>query len=260
MRFNLLAPLFLFAFLASAEDRAAKVPEREMLCRAIADRMDYLEVKHSVVFNRGAFQRIEFGIPATTNQTFWAVYISDDSSIYLKADLVSRFEDARIESGELAFSGPPRKDLDFPLLALLDHELGHHLADTISRRVGNGPFPNTAEYRKFKWHELAGHKFISEGIAGFFGYCPSNYRKSVAKSVKDFPVDSDEKYWNSDRAKDLLRAGGYWLVYPIIRNYGERGIAYLVTHPLDFPDGKARKAAVEYQREALRELKRASKK
>ncbi|MDO8504721.1 MAG: hypothetical protein Q7S36_02600, partial [Candidatus Liptonbacteria bacterium] len=160
--------------------------------------------------------------------------------------------------GEHAFEGAPELNWDSELMVLLDHELGHALADQVSRRIGNGTWPDTKMYSKLIWHKRYGAKILSEGIGGYFGYIA--WESEGKRGEKSLPARSDDNYWHSDDGADSFYDGGYWLVSPIIRRFGEKGLEYLVTHSFEFPDGNARKAAKEYQKRALNELGKKKKK
>jgi hypothetical protein len=50
--------------------------------------------------------------------------------------------------------------------------------------------------------------------------------------------------------------GGYWLVRDILDTYRERGLIWLVSHPLSLSQNTMRADAVAYRQRALTDLKR----
>lgn len=226
----------------------------EALSQAAVDRMNYLESVHGIKFDRTEFCGAYLGIPEGEDRSFEGEYIPNKGSVYLNSRFTLQLTRVGFYLGERAFLGVPRLSKNPFIVVLLDHELGHALADHVSRRIGNGIWPNHEKLRKSAWHTICGTRVVSEGIGEFFGYSVTDYKKK--KNGRNLPVHSDIQYWNSDGSMEGSYTGGYWLVEPILKKYGERGLEYLVTHPLDFPDGKTRQAAKEYQKKALAELER----
>ena len=259
MRLRVLALVFALAFSVSSGIAQQTFPSpEESLNRAARDRMDYLEKLHGIKFERDVFCGARFGIPKEDNQSFLAEYVPNDGSIYLNPRFTLQLTRVAYYLGEHAFEGSPKLSKSPFFVTLLDHELGHVLPDHISRRMGNGVWPDNDKLRKSSWGTICGARIVSEGIAGFFGYSTTKYDRK--KAEKSLPAESDVEYWLSDASTESFYAGGYWLVEPILRNFGEKGIEYLVTHPFDFQDGRARQAAREYQKVALAELRKLDKK
>lgn len=257
MKFRLLLPVLIFAFSVSAETAKTFSSPEESLRQAASDRMDYLEGRYGIKFDRKVLKGIFFGIPSEDDPTTRAEYVPSEGSIYMHLGYIFRFTQNRVFLGECAFKGDPQLNRDPALLFLLDHELGHALADQVSRRIGNGIWPPMDEYSKFGRYKRYGRRIISEGIAGFFSYSAWELRKS--KGENSLPEESDLDYWRSDEAQGAFYDGGYWLVKPILEEFGEKGLGYLMIHPVEFPDGNARKAAKEYQKRALAELRESVK-
>ncbi len=258
MRLRVLVPIFAIAFSVSTGNAQIFPSPEESLNRAVMDRMNYLEKLHGIKFERGAYCGARLGIPKEDNQSLMAEYVPDDGAIYMNPRFTLQLTRVAFYLGERAFLGSPKLSKSPFFVVLLDHELGHVLADHISRRIGNGVWPNHAELWISSWDTICGTRIVAEGIAGFFGYSTTEYKRE--KAEKSLPVESDVEYWRSDESTESFYAGGYWLVEPILRNFGEKGIEYLVTHPFDFADGRARQAAKEYQKKALVELGKLNKK
>ncbi len=133
-----------------------------------------------------------------------------------------------------------------------DHELGHALVDQLSRRYGYGMWPSIEKFKSLEWDEQIGIRIVDEGLATYFGY------ENLLPSQRDGNNGAD---WLPEGINDIRWTminyrynGGHWLVAPIVDRFGERGIVYLITHPLRFKDGKVRTAGKKYQREALKQL------
>lgn len=257
MKFRLLVPILVFALSASAETVKTLSPTEEALRQAVADRMDYIEHRYGVRFDREMLCSVTFGMP-DGDTPIRAEYVSGERAIYINQKFTLQFLAIQYYMGEHAFEGAPELNWDSELMVLLDHELGHALADQVSRRIGNGIWPDGKERAKLVWHKRYGVKILSEGVGQSFGYIA--YAEEGMKGEKSLPKKSNEEYWKSWEGLDSFYDGGYYLVEPIIRNFGERGIIYIVTHPFDFPDGRARQAAKEYQKKAFAEIGKKGKK
>jgi len=252
MKLRLLVLFLVFSFSVSAETLRALSPAEEVLNKAVADRMNYLEHRYHIRFDRAAFKGATFGIPAEHDQTFEAEYVPGESRIYVNRSFVFWFVRTKVCFGERAFEGVPQFSRSQKLLTILDHELGHFWADHVSRKIGNGAWPSPYNFSELSWDQQCGLRVLTEGVAGYFSYTTPDYnRKERAKS---FPEESDAKYWYGRGGQVAFYAGGYWLVRPILQRFREKGVEYIVTHPFYFEDGDARQAAKEYQRTALAEL------
>lgn len=254
-----LLPALFFVFVVSSRVVYAGSPVSSAdaaLCEAIYDRMDYLERAYGIKFDRGDFQRIAFGIPKKHDQTYQAEYVPADRAIYVNTGLLLQFVRFRAVLGEGAWKGSPQFSSNEKLKTILDHELGHVLADQMSRRLGGKMFPDPKPEPALSWTQFWGHRVVSEGIGNFFGYTTPEYPKN--KGEKYLPTADNGTFWFTRKAHEAYYGGGYWLVYPILKRFGMRGLEYLLTHPFDFPiQGNAREAARAYQEKALLELETA---
>jgi hypothetical protein len=256
MKLRFLVPILVFALSASAEtaqtlsftEEAGKV-----LNEAVSDRMNYLEGRYHVKFSRELFHGATFGMPPWGLPDNLAEYDPIEGYLYLNPSFTLRFLEARDNFCKQAFRGTPGLNRNAKLIRLLDHELGHILADHVSRRIGNGIWRDRRTFKLIPLHRINGSKVLSEGIAEFFGHDPLEFKRS--RGANFLPVGyNEDSFWLTNQGVECAYAGGYWLVAPVLRNFGERGVAYLVTHPLDSPDSNLRRAAVEYQKKALAEL------
>lgn len=146
---------------------------------------------------------------------------------------------------------------------IVDHELGHALVDQLSRRIGNRMWPGPendpnvewdGNKRKSKWVAQMGLSIICEGLGSYFEFHGKPpYSGEEELGYNWLPESYGDLRW---QATDVQYLGGYWLIAPIVRKYGEEGIIYLIKNPFSFEDGNAQKAAFEYQRKALKKLAR----
>ncbi|MDO8504718.1 MAG: hypothetical protein Q7S36_02585 [Candidatus Liptonbacteria bacterium] len=259
MRFRFLVPALVFAFFVPAGAAKAVSLADESLRQTAMAQINYLEHRHGIKFDRKAFRGATFGIPPGVHPGFRAVYIPGEGSIYVARNFTFRSARPEIyfEESDAKKMRGVRSANNLPIV--LRHELGHAFIDQVSQRIGNGIWPaNETDMKKYDWYRTYGTRILSEGSAGFFGYGTPEIDRT--KGELSLPAESDHDYWLSNSANEALYAGGFWLVEPILEEFGERGLEYIVTHPLDFPDGRARQAAKEYQKRALAELGKKEKK
>jgi len=132
----------------------------------------------------------------------------------------------------------------------IDHELGHALVHDIARRSGqldwyNGSFMTWASDAQI------GLKILSEGLGTYFERLTSDDRNPHGRSI--MPSNWQDPNWSS-RFDEICYESGYSVVADIVDQYGERGIVYILAHPLLIPDGDLYGAATEYTRIALEVL------
>ncbi|OGY89613.1 MAG: hypothetical protein A3B30_02160 [Candidatus Komeilibacteria bacterium RIFCSPLOWO2_01_FULL_52_15] len=197
---------------------------------AFTARICALEEKHGIAFDRGWVPQVTFDIPDHLHPMMRFQYGASYDPL-TRGFMVSPF----------------RREVADP--RLIDHELGHALADQVSRRIGNGMWPDMKGWEDLSVDDRIGVNIISEGIGNYFGGPDSNAEEGW------LPESSADLTW---MVRDFIYHGGHWLVEPIIKRYGERGIAYLVTHRFTFSGGDVRTPAKEYQRKALEELSRSA--
>lgn len=128
--------------------------------------------------------------------------------------------------------------------ATLHHELGHSFADQCSEQLGKGNFP---EEKRTTKEEDVSDCLIGQGIAEYF-------ERRFTKQKDDFEDTEWPTTTNEFLTDRITYGGGYHLVKPILDKAGvQRGVEYLVQHPLtseDFRDIPA------YQKRTLEALEK----
>lgn len=122
----------------------------------------------------------------------------------------------------------------------LDHELGHFYIDKLFESKGifvEGYYPNE--------ESLAAAKLINEGICEYF-------KKKMGNNMED---NFKEEDWPTNifgfREKEVIYAGGFHLVKPILERYGKAGIEYLV---FNLPSREELYDLLSYQKKIMQEL------
>ena len=138
----------------------------------------------------------------------------------------------------------------------LIHEIGHHVANYISQRFGNGIWPQREVYTHGNiMQHLRDANFInrliSEGIATYFerkgGEEQANFNYEEWKGL----LKRDRRIAEIERHYDIVYEGGYAMVKPIIDKFGQYGILYLIRNP---PTEEELQDVKKYQDEALKNL------
>ncbi len=231
---KLLLALFLgfCVVVASGQTTIRQTSEETFEC-LMTERMQVIEQIHGIKFDKDWKPRVCFGYPDDLTKQkkldWYAEYFSTSQSFLLSPEL--RYQND---------------------VSLADHELGHALMDQISRRSGNGPWFNLERMSKMSAQERISIKILSEGVATYFEYKGDPPDKDGDENGVNFLPEGPEHYgWKGNSYK---YKGGRWIVAPIIRNYGERGIIYLITHPMVYHYDQVRTGAKAYQAKALKEL------
>ncbi len=139
----------------------------------------------------------------------------------------------------------------------LKHELGHHAANEISQRFGNGIWPQREVYTHGNIMQYIRdanfiNRLISEGIATYFerkgGEEQANFNYEEWKGLL-----KQDRRWIGEREKPyyVFYEGGYATVKPIIDKFGQYGILYLIRNP---PTEEELQDVKKYQDEALKNL------
>ena len=142
--------------------------------------------------------------------------------------------------------------------SIIDHELGHILMDRISRRNNCGPFYRRTFYYLLSVSQQYGLKTLAEGVGHYFRRF--HYPDDTILSPYNFPSTLKTLYALSGLGERYMKIitedGGLWLVNDVLDKYKERGLLWLIRHPLTLDTNNMRAAAVAYHNRALEELAR----
>ena len=128
---------------------------------------------------------------------------------------------------------------------VLDHELGHFYCDKLSESLGKGSWHSEAVFNHSQKESIS-IILVAEGIAEYFERIMNGGEDAFKDS--SWPKNLNGFYFNQNV---LFYDGGYHLVKPIIKKYGEKGIIYLL---FKFPNKKELLDLPAYQKKALKEL------
>ncbi|MBP6926392.1 MAG: hypothetical protein KBB70_01700 [Candidatus Pacebacteria bacterium] len=211
---------------------------------AMLERVKVIEYRTGILFTEGWVPRMQFGAPDYISSTanFGGCY---DQSI--RAMWVTSAYRTLIPFSAPGFAGDTNP-LSETARMLIDHELGHALADQISYRTHRRIWPDTSAWRNQTGDQNLADKILTEGVGEYFGRLLGS---DTTTSAEWLPTGDGGFAWLMD---SWPYYGGYWLVKPIIDRFGEQGIAYIAKHPLRFKDNKIRQAAYLYQEKAFKKL------
>lgn len=229
--------LFLVLTLLTPPNFSQEVPDEDQLNwqKAFAEEVVVMEKRYGIKFDADWKPLVAFRIP-------------DDIPSQSRADFSAQYVP---ETQSFVIAPTRRGTVD---ISVVKHELGHAITDQISRRIGKGMWPDVSKNPELEFDMIVGRAVISEGIGSYFQYKDDPYYPKDAKGGEEWlPQSFGDFLW---RNKDFPYHGGHWLVAPIINKCGERGITYLLKHPLRFQNDDVRTAALEYQRVALKKLSR----
>ena len=132
---------------------------------------------------------------------------------------------------------------------IADHEIGHAIADVVSRRLHAGPFYTVERFNNQTKEGQWGLNIVSEGIGTYFERLLHD--KNDVLSPFALPASFEQlQTYNFDI---IAFQGGYWLVEEILDKYRERGLGWLVSHPF-IPGENMRQDAIRYRESALTAL------
>ena len=238
MKKIIFALLALLAMCLPASDTIWEVknPEESVWFSAFENRARVIEEKFGVKFDAKWKPKVEFARPESFPPT-------------VETPLAGRYIFAT-----QSFLVSPRWKSDVRI-ALIDHELGHALADQVSRRIGNGAWPGEWNGDVDQLEEMMARNFISEGIAEYFENIGKRHPKRTKGGYKNLP----ESWFDQELWRNIYRRyeGSYWIVQPILKRHGIHGLVYLMTHPFKYSlGGNVRGPALEYQKKAMEDLKK----
>lgn len=220
-------PAFLLpAIVGSVEERW----EKDMFLR-----MKEIEKVSGITFAEDWVPRVQFGIPSYIQypEQFPGCYDPDTRSFFINPLLVDR--------------------KDRLMQELMDHELGHALADQVSYCIRGCQWPDEKDRKSLVDSEAVATKVLSEGVAEYFA---NLFYQNVKTGPDWLPSGYGFEQMNIWQSNTWQYDGGYWLVKPVIEKFGEKGLEYIVTHKFSYENGDVRSAAIFYQKNALEELAR----
>lgn len=127
---------------------------------------------------------------------------------------------------------------------ILDHEIGHFIADRVSEEYFGKDYPNLSDTLP---HEMRrGNNVVSEGIGRYFENI--KWPGPFFYGPESLPAEQVDIQW-----LDPLYPykGGHWIVKPIIDDFKLDGLKYLISHPLTYSDSNLRLGAIKYRRKAI---------
>ena len=232
---KMLLALFLgFCMIATAQGQTTSSGrEEEALECLMIERMKVIEQLHGIKFDNDWKPSVRLEFPddllPQKKSGYYASYLADTQSFLFS---------------------PMQKYLEN--IHVMDHELGHALMDQVSRRSGNGPWPNIECINTLSEKEQISLMIIDEGVGAYFEYQGQpRYKDEDTNGFYWLPDGPEDFAWKDP---DFKYNGGRWIVAPIIKQYGERGIVYLITHPMVYHYDQVRTGAVAYQAKALKDL------
>lgn len=208
-------------------------------------RMRMMEEKSGMKFEDGWVPKVQFGRPDyISNLAEFATCYDQENELFwiTKSFKVYYHIPNSIDSMQYLSKG---------VKGIIDHELGHALADQISRRHNGFMWPdinawvNQTDVEKYVVHVL------TEGVGEYFEHLMSSDTSDTSSSSEWLPDGPNSLVWAYDR---WPYDGGYFIVKPIIDKFGEKGILYISTHTFSYKDKDVRSAGIEYQKNALLEL------
>ena len=243
--------IILTAVFAGSENR----PEQEKIWeQAFSLRQQAVEEKYGLKFEAGWKPRVVFGIPdyylPKNYGLFEAEYDLDTQSFkvhpgFRKEEMALKFFQPGIKSYRAHRYSP-----DY-FRQMIDHELGHALADQFSRRQGKGIWPDFNHLDTLPWTKRYGIIMQFEGVGKYSSFV-SVINPDQALEVY-WPEEANEWFFIFSR-ENTVYYGGYTLVKPILDRFRGQGLAYLIKNPFSFPDGNVKAAARNYQAKAIFDL------
>ncbi len=126
---------------------------------------------------------------------------------------------------------------------VVDHELAHFYCDTIKEKV-LGKNYHLLETSYFIYEERIASQLINEGIAKYFENRMNGEDKKPLR-FEEWPTELN------GFSNHVIYNGGYAVVKPVIDQYGEKGIQFLLFNP---PTSKELFTPEEYQQRILRDI------
>ena len=133
----------------------------------------------------------------------------------------------------------------------IDHELGHQWSHDVARRTYQYDWFMPTDTKQWTADRRIGLRILMEGVATYCERLTSDAQDPIGLMWLPTAWSDPEWYWEWPK---ITQEGGYSLVKPILDQYGERGLIYMLSHQLPIPDGNAYDALTQYQQQALQDL------
>lgn len=255
MKKYLVITIFLMSHLSSGNKRGIDLSAEGQCARFAIELIDYFEKELKINF---------YGkIPKFVFDTF--DHANSFARYYAKSNTV-RINRSTRECAEHLYPGADSivwqwygRCLIGEFRGIIAHELGHFYTDVLAEAVGIAdPWlfaGDTASHAK-----ILGAHILREGIAEYF---ERTYTKQLA-----YPYFKENVWYNRFYATDtsfnttsyLGYVGGYAVVKEILKKNVQKGVAYILQHPLNIPpEPEKRKdlsAVLRYRQQAIATLKR----
>lgn len=230
-------------------NRARKITEKDFLAFVIV-RAKKLEERKGFKFDEKTEFKISFVeyLGGSSNKDAFphALYSGEKSTLLFRK---SSIEDAY---RNLKSFDPDDLSTVSDFAQLVDHELGHLLMDQIAKRNNLKSWFTEDFLKDRSFDERLGICIAAEGVAEYFGHT-RRYTNKGEFSEEYFPVDFDKENFSYTRNM-IYYGGGYWMTKDILKEYGERGIIWIIEHPFIAKPENLRESAIIYRRLALTEL------
>lgn len=226
--------------------------EEKKLLSAVMIRARAIEQKTGIPFNQNWKPGIGILESAGTGNISGqksgpAVYLVEKQKIMFEREVIPLLEKKYGKPFLLLEPKVIANEIEFSKLA--DHELGHALTDTISRRLDRGHFITLKRLKTLTKEEQLGLHMISEGIAVFFEQVLSHTKQRFI----EIPLPSSPLETELYPREMIVYQGGHWIVDDILSRFGEKGLVWLIINPF-VPKKNIREDAKKYRERAFYEL------
>ncbi len=227
---------------------------------AVQARKQALAKEYGIEFDKRWTPVFRFEIPEHVNELVRGLPFCAHYNMVTEQFSINPMYQAAIESWppilNSCFAETSKVDqslLGIELKHIITHELGHALADQLSRRLGYGRFPSWQWYHGILRSAQIGSDMLCEGVARYFERADDSI---IVLTELVIPEDIDDAAWQDKRSQiSAIYEGGHWLVYPIIKKFGMRAaLEYFYGNPFLPFDGRIRARAIDYQARALKTL------
>jgi hypothetical protein len=225
--------------------------EETVLAEALVIRSRRLEKAAGIHFSPGWKPKvdIEWSIATEADERNIAARYDPGEQIFLFPMSIIAEMTVRHDKIPLSQLEPAVAAEDELFSAIADHEIGHAIADIVSRRLHSGPFYTMERFHNQTRQGQWGLNIVSEGIGTYF----ERLLHDKNDVLSPFALPASYEQLQTYSFNIIAFQGGCWLVGEILDRYGERGLGWLVSHPF-VPGENMRQDAVRYRESALAAL------